>query len=900
MKNRDEEFLRKLRGIYEGKNKLDEFELEELIYKTLIPLLRTRLGTAGYDLGDPLNIGSTAAICIVEDRSLNQRRALKLPRPRLGRLADIVSIMRAERSRLAALNHHNITKVYYADEVTFKIKRVDYGFPFFIMDYLDEVEDLDKFILIHLNRLDGVQIIEYFHDILTGLAFLHSEGVIHCDLKPGNMLIAKDSPALIADFGYAKHLPRPHDDAKALTEAYYTAVYAHPRLRQEVRDTSDSNANRAVLKREQLEEQFDLYAFGRSMQDILSQIREEEASSDQPRVGGVESRSVFSRYQWLYLETISKRLLDGQVEGRGDTGPSGDLIPGLTDSVMAEICYDTASAALIDVGKLGNLYDLEGEIPELNPNIASYIQIPGAKIPLTARTGAVLHHPLVQRLGQTTQLGFVSLIYPGAVHTRLEHVLGTFASACQYVRALWYDETSCLFRSLMTARDLAALLLATILHDLGQYPMAHDLREVSKRFSHEGYTELLLYALPPDGGPSLAQVIETEWKITPDEIFAILDADEKAPFKARVLHSVISGPLDCDKMDYLMRDSIHMGVSFGHSVDSLRIIRNLTVAYQTKDTRAGLRRLTVAEIGVNEKALSAAHGLWRARRDMFTQVYWQHTARALKAMLGFVGRRVLTGEDRLCDEFWDEFETWVAGDLALPFRARPRSKEHDRDREITQEDVPDFLRVSGHVDQTISSLSLGDDSLLQLFWNHSDESGRRIVDLMRQRRLFARVAVLSSMRSPQLYSWTYDQFRGPLIEDRLDQLEELRGNWEETLIDLLEEELDDTLSLAPQFGSKRSVLESLRAVTPLLLVDVPVKDFGGAGGPDVIWFVPEDIRGVHAQQTVYPSFDFAPVTLAERSFDLEVGKIRVFVHPTWCDLVTTYLDPEAIIERLFS
>src|SRR5208282_6157204 len=130
--------------------------------------------------------------------------------------------------------------------------------------------------------------------------------------------------------------------------------------------------------------------------------------------------------------------------------------------------------ALQDIQKLLHLFDLEGKVPELDPDIRAYIQIPHAKVPKTPRVEAIINHPCFSRLARVSQLGFVSLVYPGAAHSRFEHSLGTLARCCAYVRALWYDTENPLFQSIMNEREVGLVLLAALLHDLGQYPMAHD------------------------------------------------------------------------------------------------------------------------------------------------------------------------------------------------------------------------------------------------------------------------------------------------------------------------------------------------------------------------------------------------------------------------------------------
>jgi serine/threonine protein kinase len=424
------------------------------------------------------------------------------------------------------------------------------------MEFLDDVQDLGDFIKGSALTCSALDLVEYFRNILAGLAYLHDQGIVHCDIKPGNILIAPKRPALITDFGYAKHFPRPGDPAHK-TEITTTLEYAHPDVLSQIRDRSDKNATIAEIPRKDFKKQFDLYALGKTMLEVLrTHIYERKQGDD-------ERSDSFTPYQQQFVSFVAKRLLDGRVLHVSDDDLESDIISGLAKPVMEEIKYLTAKEALVDLEKLLDLYSIEGDVPELNPDNATYVQIPHCRVPLTSRVEAVINHPTFTRLAQVTQLGFVSLIYPGASHTRYEHVLGTFAHCCEYVRALWHDRRNPLFQCLMNREDVELLLVAALLHDIGQYPMAHDLTEVTSEFAHEQFSQQLLEARPSNADESLADLVFGKWGVKFDELDAIWSAKSTSGFKNQLLKSIISGSLECDKIDYVRRDSTHLGVTFG-------------------------------------------------------------------------------------------------------------------------------------------------------------------------------------------------------------------------------------------------------------------------------------------------------------------------------------------------
>ncbi len=857
---RPEELLARLEKLYQKRDREREFADERELYEEALPKLLALLKTH-YDVIELANIGSTASVWRIRDRALAQDRALKLARPRTGRLKDIVRIVTAESKTLAELNHQNIIRVYAAGELEFKCGSDDYALPYYIMEYIDGVKDLGDWIRAHGKEISAERITQIFRDALTGIAYLHARRIVHCDVKPGNILITPDGQVLIADLGYS-HKRRMTADADEMTEITYTRRYAHPALQKEVVDRADEDANRSELEAQDLREVFDLFAFGRTMQEVLKEIRRCEDNS---------TASALTDYQWQYLTLVAKRLLDAQIVEHSDDDLLSDAIPGLPQEVHREIAYVRADEASSDLEKLGHLFDLEGDIPELNLAISSYIQLPGTRVPLTDRVKAIINHPAFVRLGKVSQLGFVSLVYPGAAHTRFEHALGTFANCAEYIRALWYDQSNCVFRAIMRKEDLEVALVSALLHDIAQYPMAHELTETATEFAHEGMTDVVL-ATGRGGIANLWSTVQSQWMVEPEMVVDVLQASKTSTFRARVLSSIINGPLDCDKIDYVRRDSTHLGVTFGEAVDYGRLTRNLTVVYVSKKEAtldsAGKElwkdRLEVAEIGVTEKALVVAQGVWRARKDLFTQVYWQHSVRSLKAMLGYLVRDVLQNVSNSKGEepFWRAFKEFVI--------------QCSWDR---------ASRVDGIWDT--SYLGGADKEAVCFLHDHASPRGREMARRIQERQLYQRVAVLSHGRSEHLYDAVYERFRSS----------RLTGDHVHIESECLRVERELLKRIRSRRPGASEWLREAQEVSPLVLVDVPVKSTRSVEKEDVLWYLPEDVAGVHLRRTaLFPRFAKAEAVVGQSRFDKEVGKIRVLVHPQWRENVVRSLPEEEIIQ----
>ncbi len=189
--------------------------------------------------------------------------------------------------------------------------------------------------------------------------------------------------------------------------------------------------------------------------------------------------------------------------------------------------------------------------------------------------------PEFQRLRRITQLGFAFLAYPSARHTRFEHSLGTFHLAKEIRRYNPEIEEEAVY--------------AALLHDIGHYPFSHTLEGLFPR--HEE---------------------NTVWLIKHGEIKDVLGENNSNLLIKFLKHPVVSGDIDSDRMDYLVRDAYYTGAAYG-VVDLERLVRNLI--------------FTEGMLVVGEKGIMAAQNLLLARAMMYPTVYFHHTAKIAEAML---------------------------------------------------------------------------------------------------------------------------------------------------------------------------------------------------------------------------------------------------------------------------
>lgn len=221
-----------------------------------------------------------------------------------------------------------------------------------------------------------------------------------------------------------------------------------------------------------------------------------------------------------------------------------------------------------------------------------------------------------QRLRNISQLGFVHLVYPGARHSRFEHSLGVYHLAKQFLIRLLHSQPPLE----LTDEDVRIFLAATLLHDIGHYPFSHTLEDLTPFFvDHEERARQLIE--DPDG--PLYPVLRRQLDVDPVRVANVIDyrsKDREIPAQDLLLANILSGTLDPDKIDYLLRDSLFCGVPFGESVNRDRLIA--AIKYDPQRRRLAL----------TSKGVSAVEALVFTNYLMYRNVYWHHAVRSATAM----------------------------------------------------------------------------------------------------------------------------------------------------------------------------------------------------------------------------------------------------------------------------
>ena len=215
-----------------------------------------------------------------------------------------------------------------------------------------------------------------------------------------------------------------------------------------------------------------------------------------------------------------------------------------------------------------------------------------------------------QRLRWIKQLGSANLVYPGANHTRLEHSIGVSHLAKQMA-----------IQSEVPDDEIHLVSIAGLLHDLGHSPYSHLADELPFGKDHVEVTQDIV-------NDSQISDIFHKQGIETNEICDLIKGNHK-------YGSLISGDIDGDRLDYLIRDSHYTGVKTG--VDTGRLITKMSFSNN--------------ELVIGESSLPVVETFLTSRSIMFPTVYFHPFSRGAELMLARATKSAINGSHFSYDEF---------------------------------------------------------------------------------------------------------------------------------------------------------------------------------------------------------------------------------------------------------
>jgi HD superfamily phosphohydrolase len=253
-------------------------------------------------------------------------------------------------------------------------------------------------------------------------------------------------------------------------------------------------------------------------------------------------------------------------------------------------------------------------------------------IEFDAAERAVIDSAPYQRLRHINQLALSYLVYPGATHKRFEHCLGVMELAGRIFDTVTRPENlsdsvrSVLPRPTETAYWRSVLRVAALCHDMGHLPFSHAGEGLLPRgWSHERLSRTLIES------PEMSAVWNSmRPKPEPEDVVKLALGQEEAPdlvldpWEALLSEMVVGDVFGADRIDYLLRDSLHTGVAYGR-FDHHRLIQSIRILREPAAEEAEPVEERKPALGIRRGGLESAEALLLARYQMFSQVYFHHT-----------------------------------------------------------------------------------------------------------------------------------------------------------------------------------------------------------------------------------------------------------------------------------
>ena len=210
----------------------------------------------------------------------------------------------------------------------------------------------------------------------------------------------------------------------------------------------------------------------------------------------------------------------------------------------------------------------------------------------------------LQRLKRIRQLAGSEFVYPAANHTRFEHVIGTMHLAGSLAEALPLE---------LPRHQREQLRLAALLHDIGHGPFSHVFEPLLTKYLGKGHEDFV---------PWLVKETEISEKLEASGLDANalgqLAIGKLANGKQPYLDQIISGSVDVDKMDYVVRDSFHTGAGYG-SFDVHRLIYTMDIIDDN--------------LSVDGSAVATLESFLLARFESYRTIYFHKASRAVQIMM---------------------------------------------------------------------------------------------------------------------------------------------------------------------------------------------------------------------------------------------------------------------------
>lgn len=537
---------------------------------------------------------------------------------------------------ITRFNHQNILKVIDGNYYDIEIDGTAVRIPYTVTEYIDG-KTLDHFF--ENNNWNGYitdedEVFELFIQISQGLSYLHSNNFYHCDIAPKNIFIKVNENskcfAVIGDLGAGRTIVSDEGN-----DVLVVGTWAY--MPNNVQQFKNQIIEYSEFKK--LQPGWDVFSLQQTIINVIQQIQ--------------DNRCFNSTWHLERLkEKLSKQNYSSVIQIQKDI----ELLRPSCNKVM----------------NLDELSEASNEIRQ--------VLIPLYPAYMSHRMQKVSRHSMLLRLMDVSELLEGATTFPGANHTRYEHALGTYELMRKAILALLRNKQYTVFFDERTVIiGLLSALIASVVH----FPLSYAATELNTQekdylsgFSNKTLFELLINKKCRDG--SLFSTIRSnfsEYDIRIDELEYVIfgkpqfyDENEKL----EVMNKLLNSSVGVQVIDYLMRDSFHIGLKYRVDADSLFSFMSIEN-----------NKFCLKQYGI-----SAAEQVIMNRYWMFKRVYWCEPNRANVALLKHMF--YLVNSDNFAKELVDNDSYMSRKDLKELLLSLVKDEDKNQIR-----DVFDFLNYKG-------------------------------------------------------------------------------------------------------------------------------------------------------------------------------------------------------------
>lgn len=560
----------------------------------------------------PLGLGGSSVV-FTAYQELNSDRGIFVPRAiKLFLMREDLNPADVDTSFVAAnsnfleeiitvsqLSHENLVQVTDAGEYSFQDSAgVERHLPYIVSHLirgctLREIIEEKPQAQFAIDRIkaDPTLAVSLLGQISRGLSYLHNQGFLHCDVAPKNIFIEDGTQlrAIVGDVGMSRKIERA---TSSLVFIAGTRSYTPPEIAKHFNQQVESSLLAQWFP------YWDLFAYSKTALELLCKVA---AWTGQPWI-----RAALAKATSCHAEASELSNADFLAQ-------------------QIEYCLP--------------VHRQRGGVAELEPSPmhSRKRMMPIAALSLTDRVDSLVRHPALTRLQLVPQLTIVRSASPGGNHTRYEHSLGVMENVRRMLSTL-IDEPS--FLGILGRDSIETGLVAALLYNAHRFPFSNIVHELNKRLPpgeqklfpsfarsslladvfgdrYRSYRGLTLTEQIRNSFPSV-DLLKLHRILTSSGASQLVQPDEVA------LYTLLNSSLDARVVDFVRRDSLHLGLSSGDAFELEDLLPHLTISPIRTGSATNLVTLRPSGISVAEQIILMRYWLYQ-------RVYWNQPNRAYNA-----------------------------------------------------------------------------------------------------------------------------------------------------------------------------------------------------------------------------------------------------------------------------